>query len=54
MKTNVDIFSTNPISGKILVLELWAEILLANQTAGFFKMQYLKIDGVIDFCKDIF
>ena len=42
MKTNVDIFITNPISGKILVLELWAEILLANQTAGFFKMQYLK------------
>ena len=42
MKTNVDIFITYPISGKILVLELWAKILLANQAAGFFKMQYLK------------
>ena len=29
---------TNPISGKILVLELWAQILLANQTAGLLKM----------------
>ena len=31
---------TNPISGKILVLELWVQILLANQIAGFFKMYY--------------
>ena len=48
MKTNivVDIspsyFTTSPISGKILVLELWAKMLSANQIAGFFKMYYLK------------
>ena len=30
------------MTGKILVLELWVKILLANQTAGFFKMQYPK------------
>ena len=35
-------FTTNPISGKILVLELWAKMLSVNQIAGFFKMQYLK------------
>ena len=30
------------ISGKILVLELWPKIILANQIADFFKLQYLK------------
>ena len=32
----------NPISGKILILELWAKILSANQIAGFFKMLNLE------------
>ena len=31
-------FTINQICGKILVLELWAKMLLANWTAGFFKM----------------
>ena len=31
-------FATNLMSGKILVLELWVKKLLANETAGFFKM----------------
>ena len=31
-------FTINQICGKILVLELWAKMLLANRTAGFFKM----------------
>ena len=35
-------FTTNPLSGKILVLELWAKMLLASQTAGFFKMSQEK------------
>ena len=30
------------MSGKILVLELWAKMLSANQVAGVFKMYYLK------------
>ena len=30
------------MSGKILVLKLWAKMLPASQIAGFFKMQYLK------------
>ena len=30
------------MSGKILVLDLWAKVLLVNQTEGFFKMYYLK------------
>ena len=35
MKTNiVRYFTINPISGKILVFELWAKMLLANQIAG--------------------
>ena len=40
MKNNIvnDISPTNPIPGKILILELWAKMLLANQIAGFFKM----------------
>ena len=28
----------HPISGKILVLELWTKTLSANQIVGFFKM----------------
>ena len=31
-------FATNVMSGKILVLELWVKMLLANQTTGIFKM----------------
>ena len=40
MKTSiiVDISPPIPLSGKILVLELWAKMLSANQMAGFFKM----------------
>ena len=38
MKTNIVIVSTNPISGKILSLELRVKKLSANQIAGFFKM----------------
>ena len=30
------------MSGKILVLELWAKIVSINQFAGFFKLQFLK------------
>ena len=30
-------FTTNSVFGKILVLELWAEMLSTNQIAGFFK-----------------
>ena len=45
MKTNFVInFTINPISGKILVLELWAKMLSANQIAGFFKMYYMKLE----------
>ena len=29
-------FTANPLSGKILVLKLWAKMLSANQIAGFF------------------
>ena len=32
------LFTTNLISGKILVLELWVKMLSANQIAEFFKM----------------
>ena len=38
MKTNIVINISPPISGKILVLKLWAKMLLASQIAGFFKM----------------
>ena len=39
MKTNVVIDISPPIPYLIiLVLELWAKILSANQVAGFFKM----------------
>ena len=31
-------FATNSMSGKILVLRLRVKMLLANQSAGFFKM----------------
>ena len=34
MKTSIAIEK----SGKILILKLWAKMLLANQTGGFFKM----------------
>ena len=30
------------MTGKTLALELWVKILLATQTAEFFKMQYPK------------
>ena len=30
------------MSGRILVLDLWAKVLLVNQIEGFFKMYYLK------------
>ena len=33
--------TTNPISRKILILELWAKMLLANEIARFFRMQCL-------------
>ena len=39
MKTITGIDISPPV---IYLLELWAEMLLANQTAGFFKMWYLK------------
>ena len=29
------------MSGEILVFEVWAQMLSANQIAGFFKMKYL-------------
>ena len=35
-------FTTNLISGKILVLDFWTNMLLASQIAGFFKLWYLK------------
>ena len=39
MKTNIAIdISSNLISVKILVPELWAKMLSVNQIAGFFKM----------------
>ena len=40
MKNSIVIwyFTTNPISSKVLVLELLALMLLANQIAGFFKI----------------
>ena len=41
MKTDI-IIKMAPISGKPLILELWAEILLANEIAGFFKIKCLK------------
>ena len=39
------------MSGKILVLKLWAKMLPASQIAGFFKMQYLKkeVNGEVYF-----
>ena len=36
------ILSTNSISDKILVLQLWAKMLSASQNARFFRMYYLK------------
>ena len=36
----------NPISGKNLVLEIWAKMFLANQIAGFLKQQYLENETV--------
>ena len=38
--------------GKILVLDLWTQILSINQIAGFFKMQYLKekVNDEVYFC----
>ena len=30
------------MSGRILVLDLWAKVLLVNQIEGFVKMYYLK------------
>ena len=35
-------FTANPLSVESLVYKLCVKILLANQIAGFFKMQYLK------------
>ena len=35
-------FTANPISGKILVLQLLVKMLSANTIAGFFKIQYFK------------
>ena len=32
------IFTTNSTSGKILILQLWAKMLLASQLAAFFKI----------------
>ena len=42
METNIVTDITSPISGKILVLELWTKMLLANRIAGFFKIKNLK------------
>ena len=36
------IFNTNPMSGKALGFQLWAQMLSANKMTGFFKMSYLK------------
>ena len=38
MKTNIVINISNPISGKTVGLQLWAQSLWANKIAGFFKM----------------
>ena len=35
-------FTAKPLSVKSLVLKLCVKMLLANQVAGFFKVQYLK------------
>ena len=35
-------FTAKPLSVKSLVLKLRVKMLLANQIAGFFKVQYLK------------
>ena len=40
MNCNIVIGVSPPIP--YLVLELWTKMLLTNQTAGFFKMKYLK------------
>ena len=32
------LITTNPIPGKILALNLWVKMLLANQIAEFFKI----------------
>ena len=44
------------MSGKILVLKLWAKMLPASQIAGFFKMQYLKkeVNGEVYFWPAVF
>ena len=38
METNIVTDITNPMSVKILIIESWAEMLSANQIAGFLKM----------------
>ena len=40
-KHNLQFFWENTMSGKILVHELWAKMLLSNQNAGFFDQEYL-------------
>ena len=35
-------FTAKPLSVESLVLKLFVKMLLANQIAGFFKVQYLK------------
>ena len=35
-------FTAKPLSVESLVLKSYLKMLLANQTAGFFKVQYLK------------
>ena len=35
-------FTAKPLSAENLVLKLCVKMLLANQIAGFFKVQYLK------------
>ena len=44
-------FTAKPLSVESLVLKLRVKILLANQIAGFFKVQYLekKVRDQVDF-----
>ena len=35
-------FTAKPLSVESLVYKLWVKMLLANQIAGFFNVQYLK------------
>ena len=39
-------FCTNPMFGKIDVPEIWAKMLSANQTAGFFNQPYLQSKSI--------